>query len=36
VDRIFAEGRVRPPDLGGTDGTAAVANAVMGAIEHTA
>jgi 3-isopropylmalate dehydrogenase len=32
VDRVFAERRIRPPDLGGTDGTAAVASAVAAAI----
>jgi 3-isopropylmalate dehydrogenase len=36
VDRVFAEGRVRPPDLGGDDGTTAVANAVIAAIESGA
>jgi 3-isopropylmalate dehydrogenase len=29
VDRVFAERRIRPFDFGGTDGTAAVARAVI-------
>ena len=33
VDRVFAERRIRPPDLGGTDGTASVASAVAAAID---
>ncbi|HLB17075.1 MAG TPA: isocitrate/isopropylmalate dehydrogenase family protein [Burkholderiales bacterium] len=32
VDRVFAERRVRPPDLSGNDGTAAVGKAVIAAI----
>jgi len=32
VDRVFADGRVRTPELGGTDGTAAVAHAVVAAL----
>jgi 3-isopropylmalate dehydrogenase len=36
VDRVFAERRVRSPDLGGGDGTGAVAHAVIGAIEEGA
>jgi 3-isopropylmalate dehydrogenase len=32
VDRVFAEGRVRSHDIGGRDGTAAIARAVAEAI----
>jgi 3-isopropylmalate dehydrogenase len=35
VDKAFARG-IRPPDLGGADGTAAVAKAVLAALEETA
>jgi 3-isopropylmalate dehydrogenase len=34
IDRVFAGRRVRPPDLGGSDGTAAVAGAVAAAIDE--
>jgi 3-isopropylmalate dehydrogenase len=32
VERVFAEGRVRTPELGGTDGTEAVTRAVIAAL----
>ncbi len=32
VDRVFAEGRARPADIGGVDGTAAVTRAVIDAL----
>jgi 3-isopropylmalate dehydrogenase len=35
VDKAFATG-IRPPDLGGADGTATVAKAVLAALEETA
>lgn len=36
VDRVFAEARARPVDLGGRDGTLAVARAVVAALEGPA
>jgi 3-isopropylmalate dehydrogenase len=33
VDAVFAAGRVRPPDLGGRDGTVAVTRAVLDALQ---
>lgn len=36
VDAVFAAGRVRPPDVGGRDGTAAVTRAVLDALRGDA